>query len=114
MNMANILGQQNGYAGLAAGMNNPLGNFGTASNFGSFGSNISQQSTAALLQQLIAQHNGGIMADNNQAGAPNAANEDCSGDYNLTSGNKRRIDVVNSGGGSDEDDRPEKKQMVAL
>ena len=123
--MANILNQQNGYADFDAGMNNHVGNFGTelGSNFGNFGSNFysspaaKQQNTAALLQQLIAQQNGAVGANNNQTRAPNAPQgliQDIIGDNNVTSGNKRRIYDVNSDGGSNVDDGPGKKQMVAL
>ena len=123
--MANLLSQQNGYAGLTGGMNNPLGNLGTAfgGNFDNFGSNFNaapagnQQNTAALLQQLIAQQNGGGRANNNQAGALNAAqglDQRSSGDINATSGNKRSIDDMNSGGKGDRDGGPRKKHMVAL
>ena len=123
--MANLLGQQNGYGGLSGGMNNPLGNFGTAlgGNFGNFGSNFNsvpaanQQNTAALLQQLIAQQNGGGGANNNQAGAPSAAQglvQDSSEGNSAISGNKRRIDDMNSGNGGDANGGPVKKQMVAL
>jgi hypothetical protein len=124
-NMANLLGQQNGYAGLSGGMNNPLGNFGTAlgGNFGNFGSNFnaiptaSQQNTAVLLQQLIAQQNGGGGANNGQAGELNSAQglfQDSSGDNSAVSGNKRRIDEMNSGARGDADGGPRKKHMVAL
>lgn len=123
--MANLLSQQNGYAGLAGGLNNPLGNLGTAlgGNFDNFGSNFNtapagnQQNTAALLQQLIAQQNGGGGANNNRAGAPNAdqgLDRKSSGDINPTSGNKRSMDNIKSGGEGDGDGGPRKKQMVAL
>jgi len=124
--MANLLGQQNVYAGLSGGMNNPLGNLGTAlgGNFGNFGSNFNavpaanQHNTTALLQQLIAQQNGGGGANNNQAGALSAVQglvQDSSGGNSAISGNKRRIDDMNSGAGGDADGGPGKKHiMVAL
>jgi hypothetical protein len=125
--MANLLNQQNGHVGLAAGMNNHLGNFGTAlgNNFGNFGSNFNsspaanQPNTVALLQlqQLIAQQNGTVGTNNNQTVAPNAPQglaQNSSGGNNLTLGNKRRIDDLSSDGENNADDRPGKKQMVAL
>lgn len=104
-NMSNLLGQQNGLAGLA-GMNNPLGNFGAAlggnlgglggSNFGGGGGQ--QNNAAALLQQLIAQQQNGGNGANQAQG-------------NDGGGTKRSIDDVNGG---DDDGGASKKQTVSL
>ena len=122
--MSNLLGQQNGLAGLTGGMNNSLGNFGATLGGANFGGNLGLTSsnfgapaggnpnTAALLQQLIAQQNGGGGANINQAaGAPWAQGAGGSGD-NATFGNKRSISDVSGGGGGEEDGGPSKKQQT--
>jgi hypothetical protein len=106
-------------------MNNPLGNFGIAldGNFGIFESNFnaiptaSQQTTAVLLQQLIAPQNCGGAANNGQAGDLNSAQglfQDSSGNNSAISGNKRRTDEMNSGARGNADGGLRKKHMVAL
>lgn len=122
--MANLLGQQNGLAGLAGGMHNSLGSFGAALG-GNFGGNLGaslggsnfaagQQNPAALLQQLLAQQQsgGGSGANNNQFGALGAQGTGQGSGNNTASGNKRSIDDVN--GGEDDGGTAKKQQTVAL